>query len=112
MTGHKDTGWGGKGTLLLRSAHILGTGGLSYPSIRAREAKNCLLVASPQAESSKKMGCEVCPCSLYHSQGTAACSGDHWMSGHLHGAVPQGQRPLLVSSMQGPQPKLSCLLNE
>ena len=53
MTGHKHSGWGGKGTLLLRrSARILGTGGLSHPSSEPGKLKT-LLVASPQAESSK-----------------------------------------------------------
>ena len=110
--GTQGHGVGWEGHPVAEKCPYPGDWGTILSLIRAREAKNCLLVASPQAGSSKKMGCEVCPYSLYHSQGTAACSGDQWMSGRLHGAVPQGQRPLLVSSMQGPQPKLSCLLNE
>ena len=112
MTGHKGTGWGGKGTLLLRrSAHILGTGGLSYPSSEPGKLKT-VSWRPLRRRKAARVGCEACRHSLCHSQGTAACSGDHWMSGRLHGAIPQGQGPLLVSSTLGPQPELNCLLNE
>ena len=61
MMGHKDTGWGGKGTLLLTSARILGTGGLSYPSLEPGKLKTVSWWPLHRQEAARKWAVRSVP---------------------------------------------------